>query len=123
MSQLDTSPQAPFAQEPSGQMMPALFLEASPDPRLAYAKAVQKSAYSEIQSLRSRKELRSTEWAASLEAAPAAVCIMAILLKTASKKEAAGLEVKTRDITANGEVIGELKSVPAFQLSSIDLWS
>ncbi|KAH6640308.1 hypothetical protein F5144DRAFT_90241 [Chaetomium tenue] len=70
-----------------------------------YAMDVQTVAAQEIESLSGRQALRGVKWASSLEAAPAAVSIMAILLKTASKGAAAGLSVASREIRGDGGVV------------------
>lgn len=81
-----------------------------PDPRTTYALEIQALATKEINSLQSNRDLTSPEWALPLQAAPSAVCTMAILIKTASKKEVAGMEVGSQDILGNGKVVGQLPS-------------
>ncbi|KAK4224277.1 hypothetical protein QBC38DRAFT_398050 [Podospora fimiseda] len=79
------------------------------DPRSKYALAIQGFAKSEIASLKENPVVMGGEWAFPLEAAPAAVCTMAILLKTASKTELAGIEVTSQEVTGHeGKTLGTL---------------
>jgi hypothetical protein len=76
-----------------------------PDPRDQYAIAIQDIAAKELKSLSTRKAFQGVTWASSLEAAPAAVGVMAIPLKAASKDAAAGLGVASRDIKGDKGVV------------------
>ncbi|KAK4154187.1 hypothetical protein C8A00DRAFT_33012 [Chaetomidium leptoderma] len=73
------------------------------------AVAVQAATKEAVEWVKSRGMMNSATWAAPLAAAPSAVGTMAILLKTASSKAAAGLPVTTREVTGErGEVLTPL---------------
>jgi len=51
----------------------------------------------------------NTDWASPLAAAPHAISIMAICLKSAAEQRAAGLQITDLEVKLeNGEVVGKL---------------
>jgi hypothetical protein len=77
--------------------------------REAYAISLQKSCSEVVQRIRTSTMLVNTEWASPLTAAPNAIAIMAICLKTAAASEVADLqmtELNVKDI--KGNIIGTL---------------
>ncbi|KAK3374692.1 hypothetical protein B0H63DRAFT_480744 [Podospora didyma] len=81
------------------------------DSRGSYALALQKTCSAALQRVKSNNVIANTNWAAPLAAAPSAISTMAILLKAADLKAAAGLEVETQDvIVGDGAPAGRLPS-------------
>ncbi|KAK4191237.1 hypothetical protein QBC35DRAFT_460336 [Podospora australis] len=84
-------------------------LAASRDDRTQVALAVQLETKKAVEWVKSRGMMNSSEWANPLAAAPSAVSTMAILLKTASTKVAAGIRVHSTAVKGKkGETLGNL---------------
>jgi len=82
------------------------------DRRAAYALTLQKACNDALQRVKSNNMLTASNWASPLAAAPCAVSIMAICLKTAAEKRAAGLEIGDINIkNEKGDVVGTLPLV------------
>ncbi|KJZ79754.1 hypothetical protein HIM_00468 [Hirsutella minnesotensis 3608] len=79
--------------------------------RTNYALALQRSCQDVVHTIQSSDFLLSNEWASPLTAAPNAISIMALCLKTAATREAATIKVTTRKVTdETGKELGELPS-------------
>ncbi|KJZ68254.1 hypothetical protein HIM_12358 [Hirsutella minnesotensis 3608] len=76
-----------------------------------YALALQRSCQDVVHTIQSSDFLLSNQWASPLTAAPNAISIMALCLKTADTREAAKIKVTTRKVTdETGNELGELPS-------------
>jgi hypothetical protein len=79
------------------------------DRKANYALALQKTCGVALQRVKNSNVIANTNWAAPLAAAPSAISTMAILLKTADLKAAAGLEVESQEVKADdGTAVGHL---------------
>jgi hypothetical protein len=79
------------------------------DKRSEYALTVQKACSDALQHVKRNNLLVHSNWAAPLSAAPTAISVMAICLKTAAEKQAAGLEIEDKNVKdEKGEIIGTL---------------
>ena len=79
------------------------------DKRSQYALTVQKACSDALQHVKRNNLLVHSNWAAPLSAAPTAISVMAICLKTAAEKQAAGLEIEDKNVKdEKGEIIGTL---------------
>jgi hypothetical protein len=83
--------------------------KAPADNRAAYAKQLQRACKTALQRVKQDNVLANSTWAEPLAAAPAAISVMAFLLKTAADKKVAGLTVSdlvVKDV--EGKDIGKL---------------
>ncbi|KAK4207742.1 hypothetical protein QBC37DRAFT_298078 [Rhypophila decipiens] len=80
------------------------------DRRAEYALTLQKAYTSAIDRVKSNELIANSSWAAPLAAAPSAISTMAILLKAADQKAAAGLEVESQEVLDGDKVVGKLPS-------------
>jgi hypothetical protein len=79
------------------------------DRRAAYALTLQKACNTAVQRVKNNNIIANSNWASPLAAAPSAISTMAILLKTAEMKAAAGLEIESQDVkNEEGAVVGTL---------------
>ena len=79
------------------------------DRRAAYALTLQKACNTAVQRVKNNNIIANSNWASPLAAAPSAISTMAILLKTAEMKAAAGLEIESQDVkNEEGVVVGTL---------------
>ncbi|MCJ1401423.1 hypothetical protein MMC11_004636 [Xylographa trunciseda] len=84
----------------------------SRDRKAAYAVTLQKACNTALQRVKNNNIVANSNWAAPLAAAPSAISTMAILLKTAEMKAAAGLEIESQDVKdEEGNVKGKLPLV------------
>ena len=82
------------------------------DQKAAYALILQKACNTALRRVKNNNIVANSNWASPLAAAPSAISTMAILLKTAEMKAAAGLEIESQEVKDNeGNVKGELPSV------------
>src|SRR5690348_14732403 len=68
------------------------------DRKAAYALTVQKACNTALQRVKNNNIIANSNWASPLAAAPSAISTMAILLKTAEMKAAAGLEIESQQV-------------------------
>ena len=80
------------------------------DRRAAYTFSVQKACNQALLRVKQNVVLVNSNWAAPLAAAPSAISVMAILLKTAAEKNAAGLEIG--DVVVKNEKGIEVGKLP-----------
>ena len=79
------------------------------DRKAAYALTLQKACNTALQRVKNNNIIVNSNWASPLAAAPSAISTMAILLKTAEMKAAAGLEIESQDVKDEaGAVQGHL---------------
>jgi hypothetical protein len=77
--------------------------------RAAYAAVLQRSSTEVVQRIKNSTMFINSDWASPLTAAPNAISVMAICLKTAAEERAAGLQISSTNVTDdNGKVIGTL---------------
>jgi hypothetical protein len=79
--------------------------------RSRYAKQIQLASETALQNIKDNNSLIQNDWASPLSAAPSAICVMAILLRTAAEEKAAGLKVGSTtvvDFENGNKVLGEL---------------
>jgi hypothetical protein len=79
--------------------------------RSRYAKQIQLASETALQNIKDNNSLIQNDWASPLSAAPSAICVMAILLRTAGEEKAAGLKVGSTtvvDFENGNKVLGEL---------------
>ncbi|OCL11172.1 hypothetical protein AOQ84DRAFT_287772 [Glonium stellatum] len=83
----------------------------SRDRKAAYALTLQKACNTALRRVKNNSIVANCNWAAPLAAAPPAASTMAILLKTAEMKAAAGLEIESQEVKDDeGNVKGKLPS-------------
>lgn len=81
----------------------------SRDRRATYALTLQKACNIAVQRVKSSNIIANSNWASPLAAAPSAISTMAILLKTAELRAAAGLEIESQEVkNEEGNVVGTL---------------
>ncbi|KAM7198901.1 hypothetical protein V8F20_005968 [Naviculisporaceae sp. PSN 640] len=80
------------------------------DRRAEYALTLQKACTNALDRVKSNELIANSSWASPLAAAPSAISTMAILLKAADQKAAAGLEVESQEVLEEGKVVGKLPS-------------
>jgi hypothetical protein len=79
------------------------------DRRAAYALTLQRACNNAVERVKNNNIIANSNWASPLAAAPSAISTMAILLKTAEMKAAAGLEIESQDVKNEaGVVVGTL---------------
>jgi hypothetical protein len=81
------------------------------DRKAAYALTLQRACNAAVQRVKNNNIIANSNWASPLAAAPSAISTMAILLKTAEMKAAAGLEVESQEVKdEEGNIKGILPS-------------
>jgi hypothetical protein len=95
--------------ESSSQAPPSESSRFAPDKRAIYALRLQKACDFAWLRVKNNHVIANSNWASPLATAPSAISTMAILLKAANQRAAAGLEIETQEVQdGDGVVRGTL---------------
>jgi hypothetical protein len=78
------------------------------DRRGAYALQVQRACSNALRSIQQDNQITASSWAEPLTAAPAAISVMAFLMKTAANPHAAGCTIESLEVMNGNEKVGQL---------------